>query len=296
MTISVIMPVYNTKESDLRMAIESILNQTYEDFEFVILNDGSENNAEEVIFSYNDERIRYLKNKKNMQLIETSNILVREAKYEYIARLDSDDYSSPERLEKQYAYMEEHPEIGVLGTFFMRIPTNKVIIMPYQADDIDIFIKYCGCCINNSSVMFRKSIVVNNNISYNKGALCAEDFKFWSDMSRYCKLAVMPEILTFYRVSPEGISENNKEYQAKMSTVITMDNMIRDFANDKEYMYSILVKYIKAEPVTDEEFKYMNIFFIEVINYLQKKVSVEFRSLVKNFILSILTNFIRTKP
>lgn len=230
--ISVVMPVYNTKENDLRMAIESILNQTFSDFEFVIVNDCSTNNAEDVIFSYDDQRIRYIKNKTNLKLIETSNILIREAKCEYVARLDSDDYSAPERLEKQYKYMEEHPEIGVLGTFYVRIPTN---------------------------------------------------------------MAVLPEFLTYYRISPDGVSENNKEYQAKMVTVIIMDNMIRDFAADKNYMYSILVKYIKNEPVTDEEFKYTNLFFLEVINYVQNRVSASHRAYVKSFILSILPNFVREK-
>lgn len=293
--ISVVMPVYNTKENDLRMAIESILNQTFSDFEFVIVNDCSTNNAEDVIFSYDDQRIRYIKNKTNLKLIETSNILIREAKCEYVARLDSDDYSAPERLEKQYKYMEEHPEIGVLGTFYVRIPTNMAVVMPYEPDDVELFIKYCGNCIDNSSVMFRKSIVDKYNIKYNPGALHAEDFKFWSDMSCHCRMAVLPEFLTYYRISPDGVSENNKEYQAKMVTVIIMDNMIRDFAADKNYMYSILVKYIKNEPVTDEEFKYTNLFFLEVINYVQNRVSAPHRAYVKSFILSILPNFVREK-
>ena len=293
MTISVIMPVYNTKESDLRTAIESILNQTYRDFEFLIINDASTNNAEDVILSYKDERIRYLKNEKNLKIIGTSNRLIEEAKYEYLARLDSDDWCTLDRLEKQVKYLDEHPEVGVLGTYYKIMPDDRWFPIPTEPDDTTLFVRYCGNCISNSAVMMRKSIIDKYHIRYNTSALHAEDLKFWSDMSEHCKFANYPEILSFYRISPDGVSSQNRAYQLKMVLTILMDNIIKDFANDKDYMYSILIKFIKGEPVTDEEFTYTQQFLIGIVNILQKHMSYPINTLVKSYVLSRLAYFVR---
>ena len=104
--ISVLMPVYNTKEEFLRTAIESILNQTFSNFEFIIINDGSTNNAEDVILSYKDDRIIYLK-QENQGIVAALNNGWDRAKGEYIARMDSDDISFPDRFEKQIEYLEK---------------------------------------------------------------------------------------------------------------------------------------------------------------------------------------------
>ena len=112
--VSVLIPVYNTKYRYLREAIESILNQTYGNFELLIINDASCDNAEDVILSYKDERIKYYKNETNLKLIATLNKGIELSKGKYIARLDADDYCTPDRLEKQVKYMEEHPDTEVI--------------------------------------------------------------------------------------------------------------------------------------------------------------------------------------
>ena len=112
--VSVLMPVYNTKEEYLREAIESILNQTFTDFEFIIINDGSTNNAEEVIKSYKDSRIKYYR-QENHGLIYTLNYGLSLCNGEYIARMDSDDISLPFRFEKQIEVLDKNPNIGIVG-------------------------------------------------------------------------------------------------------------------------------------------------------------------------------------
>ena len=112
--ISVLMPVYNTKEEFLRTAIESILNQTYSNFEFIIINDGSTNNAEDVILSYKDERIVYLK-QENKGIVSALNNGWDKASGEYIARMDSDDISLSERFEKQIEFLENNSEYSLVG-------------------------------------------------------------------------------------------------------------------------------------------------------------------------------------
>lgn len=293
--ISVLMPVYNTAEEFFRQSIESILNQTFEDFEFIIINDGSTNNVEDVVKSYCDKRIKYFKNETNLKLISTLNKGLGFSRGKYIARLDSDDYSDKTRFEKQLKCMEDNPSIGVLGTLSKRMPEEQLIITPTNPYDVMLYTRYCQNCIIHSSAMIKKSVLFDNNLRYDKNCLHAEDHKLWSDISRVADIAVYPEVLTHFRFLNTGVSSSNIYWQRKMVTVILLDNMIKDFVCDKTYLYSILVKYIKNIPVTEEEYNAISIHLIKVVNYVSLKVSEPYKKMVKNYILSILTCFIHEK-
>ncbi len=110
--ISVVMPVYNTKEEWLREAIESILNQSYKDFEFIIIDDGSDKSIEPIVNSYNDARIVLIR-QENLGIAKSLNYGFKISKGEYIARMDSDDISLPERFEKQVNFLDKNPQISV---------------------------------------------------------------------------------------------------------------------------------------------------------------------------------------
>ena len=122
--VSVLMPVFNTKEEYLRESIHSILNQTFNDFEFIIINDGSVNNAEDVILSYCDNRIKYFE-QDNHGLVYTLNRGISLCNGEYIARMDSDDISLPERFARQVEILERNPEIGIVGGLISFFPDSK---------------------------------------------------------------------------------------------------------------------------------------------------------------------------
>lgn len=291
--VSVLMPVYNARPDEFRLAIDSILNQTFTDFEFLIINDGSTNGCEKVLDEYNDERIKYFANETNLKLIATLNRGLDLAQGEYVARLDADDVSTPDRLEKEVKYLDENPNIGVVGSYFLRIPQNVVVKVPTEPADVKLYIRYCQNCIIHSSVMLRKSVLDKHNLRYDKNCLHAEDHKLWSDMSRFCDLAVIPEVLTHYRISPEGISENNLAWQRKMVSVVLMDNMIKDFVCDKNYLYSILVKYLQNTPVTPEEYNAIGSHMQSVTNFVTSKVNPPHNVYVKSFIMSILRWFVR---
>ena len=113
--VSVVMPVYNTPEKELRQAIESILNQTYKEFEFIIIDDASTNNCLNIIKSYDTDKIVILQNKENLGIEKTLNKGIRKSKGKYIVRMDSDDISYPNRLEIQIKFLEEHPEYSFIG-------------------------------------------------------------------------------------------------------------------------------------------------------------------------------------
>ena len=287
------MPVYNAKEDELRIAIESILKQTFGDFEFIIINDASTNNSEDIILSYKDKRIRYFKNEQNLKITATLNLGLELANGKYIARIDSDDFSEPTRFEKQVNFLNKNQEIGLVTSFYKIFPQENTVIMPTDPDDIEIITRYCKNPIVHSSVMFKKSILDENNLKYDKNCVHAEDHKLWSDMSRFCKIGVIPEILTHYRMSAEGISSTNINWQAKMVTVIILDNLIKDFPCDKNYMYTILAKYVKNEPVNEIEFNTFAEFLLLCTRYLTLKISIEYNKQIKNYILSILKFFIR---
>lgn len=197
--VSILMPVYNTHESYLREAIQSILSQTYEDYEFLILNDCSpDENIEKIIKSYNDERIKYMKNFQNMGISPTRNKLVELATGEYLAVMDHDDISLPERLKKQVEFLDSNADYGVVGSWHGLVGTKKIKELPVEDEKIQktLFLK---CCICHPATMIRKSVLVNNNIKYNKIYSPSEDYAIWGNLVGKTKFYNIPEVLFMYR-------------------------------------------------------------------------------------------------
>ena len=136
--VSVITPIYNTPKDHLRETIDSILNQTFTDFEYIILNDSPDNTElDEIVASYTDSRIRYYRNKKNIGLEESTNKLLDLAKGEYVAVFDHDDISLPDRLKKEVEYLDYHPDVGLVsGQFTIFGIQNSTSNNPIKNDDI----------------------------------------------------------------------------------------------------------------------------------------------------------------
>ena len=135
--VSVLMPVYKTPELFLKEAIESILNQTFKDFEFLIIDDCPEDKTcENIISSFTDKRIKYIRNEINLGISGTRNRLLQIAKGKYIAVMDHDDVSLPERFEKQVAFLDAHPEIGVVGCQAEHFPKIKQTHDPLTDEEI----------------------------------------------------------------------------------------------------------------------------------------------------------------
>lgn len=234
--VSVIMPVYNTKEEYLREALESILNQSYTDFELIIINDGSENNAEDVILSYKDERIKYFRQEKR-GASAARNKGIRSASGEYIAIADSDDMFYSERLARMVCYMDENPEVSFLGSW-MKI-NGKIHKAPV---DIRIMDLLADCCINNPII--RKADLEKYNLYYDETLICAEDYDLYARAIKYLKMANLPEVLYFYRIYNTNTSTSNKDkrivssfkVQEKLLDYISTDKRIRDKITNIAYL------------------------------------------------------------
>lgn len=209
--ISVVMPVYNG-EKYLREAIDSILNQTFSNFEFIILNDGSTDKTEEIILSYTDPRIVYVKNEENLQIVKTLNKGIALAKGKYIARMDADDISMPERFAKQFAFMEANPDVGVCGTWLKTFgEISDVLQMPVSHDEILVTLLF-NSCIMHPTVFMRKTVLCAQTVIYDENYNKAEDYELWTRLIFKTKFANIPQALLNYRILD---TSNNRSHYKK---------------------------------------------------------------------------------
>ena len=201
---SVILPVYNAV-AYVGEALTSLLNQTFTDFEILVLNDGSTDQSEQVIRSFNDTRIRYISSDQNKGLIYQLNLGVKEARGKYIARLDADDVALDNRLQVQFNYLERHPEIGLLGGNAEVLGSNELLCHSEKHDGILLEMLHRNAFIH-STVMFRKSIFEQINGGFDTNYKHAEDYRMWQLFTGITKLANLPEVLIKYRVHEQQVS------------------------------------------------------------------------------------------
>jgi len=215
--ISVLMPVYNA-ERYVAKAIESILNQTFKNFEFIIINDGSTDSSLEIIQKYAQQDCRInLISRANKGIVNTLNEGVGIAKAPYIARMDSDDISWNERLFKQFNYLENHPDCAVIGTSTLLIDCDgsPIASFPFKLNhnEIDLeLIQGHGGAIAHPTVMFRKNIF-NVVEGYSSLFVYAEDFDLWLKMAEKGNLANLPDVLLYYRLHNKSLSHKFKMEQ-----------------------------------------------------------------------------------
>ena len=211
--VSVLMSVYNG-ERYLREAIDSILNQTFQDFEFIIIDDGSTDRTKEIIRSYNDLRIRLFNNEKNIGLTKSLNRGIELCRGEYIARMDGDDVSLPMRLEKQVEFMMVNNDVGISGTWNRSIGQNVGVNDHYPISDSEI---RCMLLFNNTfchpSLIIRRQAIESNGLSYNSRLQYAQDYDLVVRGSEHFLLANIPEVLVSYRSHPDQIAMNKRKDQ-----------------------------------------------------------------------------------
>ena len=196
--VSVLMPVYNAALY-LREAMDSILNQKFTDFEFLILNDGSTDTSEEIVESYGDARIRYVKNKKNLGLVDTLNKGIDLARGMYIARMDADDISLPGRLARQVDFMDQNSDMGACGTAYQYFGEADRVISPPGNFKESFTLLSSTSCLGHPTSMLRKSVLDQYALRYENEYQDAEDYALWIRMSWVSRLSSLPETLLLYR-------------------------------------------------------------------------------------------------
>ncbi len=211
--ISVLMPVHNG-EKYLSLALESVLAQTFEDFEFIIINDGSTDKSEEIILSYDDQRIHYLSNNTNCGVTKTLNRGLGLATGKYIARLDADDLAVPLRLERQMTFLDKKRSL-LVGSWAHVIDGNGEIIRnlkPLTAPlNLRLKLLFSNAFIH-SSTMFNAAAAKSLG-GYDERIRYAQDYDLWSRLSRLGDVYNIPEYLVCWRETEDNISAKKKYQQ-----------------------------------------------------------------------------------
>lgn len=249
--ITVLMSVYNTKEDYLREAIESILNQTLREFEFIIINDASNEQTINILDQYNDDRILRIDNEVNLGLTASLNKGLSIARGEYIARMDADDISYPNRLELQYQYMQKHPNVAILGGW----TKSNGKISKYQGHasskwrKVRMLIENVG--IAHPTAFMRTDFLKKYNLAYDISIKKSQDYDLWTRCLEYGNIAVCPHVILEYRVHDEQISIVNTDEQAiakKQIRTRILENIGVDFS-DEELEQFLNLENITLEPV-----------------------------------------------
>lgn len=254
--VSVIMPVYNA-EKYIADAIESLLNQTFMNFELLIINDGSTDHSEKIIITYKDKRIRYIRHQQNKGLIATLNEGIRHASGEFIARLDADDMAKPERLFRQVQFLLRHRDHSICGSSYEVINSKGQkqfnVHLPTQDKQIRTLL-FFGNCICHSSVMFRKS-ALDKELYRSSYQLC-EDYDLWSRMVEHDKVAVLPEPLIRYRLHGSNVSVKNR-----LEMLSNVSRVHAHFLDASGLMYS------REEFLLHHAFLSYNVLYIQRVGF-----------------------------
>jgi len=241
--VSVLMPTYNTQESHLREAIQGVLNQTFVDFEFLILDDGSASvdKIREIVLSFADPRIQFFENETNLGISPARNKLLKMAKGEYIAVQDHDDISLPERLRKEVDFLDKNPEVGVVGGAICKITRGKTIRYPAENESIEEFMLF-DCVMPHQAAMIRKKILDDNGIFYEEDYSPSEDYAMWCRLIGKTRFANLKDILIHYR-DHHG---NTSHSQYKKMSEATF--RIKAFArSDHPYLWHCAQKHVVFE-------------------------------------------------
>ena len=208
--VSVVMSVYNG-EKYLGEAIESILNQTFSDFEFIIIDDGSLDTSRAILRDYalQDARIQIIENRENQGLSVSLNKGIRAARGEYIARMDADDISLPSRLEEQVAFMDANPDIGICGTWMIIFGERQGQIEEFPLQHTQIHVRLLfGNALAHPTVFMRKSSLQKHFLLYNEHIRYAQDYELWSRSIAFLRFANIDQVLLLYRIHPSTIGAN----------------------------------------------------------------------------------------
>lgn len=274
--ISVIMSVYNG-ETYLKEAIESVINQTFKNWELIIINDCSTDSTGEILaeFSAKDERVKVYPNEVNLKLPSSLNRAISLSSGKYIARMDADDICLPDRFEKQYKFMEENDDVALSSCRFMTVK-NGVYMSGGAGGRCDFraikAMLFVANPILHPGVIARAEILKNFN--YDTTLTCTEDLELWTRLAASgMKMEILPECLLFYRLHDKQITSTTLERQHKEVVKIQQkyyDILAEKMDEDKEKFY-ISGVYFKENPDIDQFIKYSKWLRVATKKSLRKK-------------------------
>ncbi|MES2308029.1 MAG: glycosyltransferase [Verrucomicrobiota bacterium] len=219
--VTIILPTYNSAPF-LSRSISSVLDQTWKDFELIIIDNASTDGSDKILNAITDSRVRVLINETNQGYTKSLNRGLSLATGSYVARMDADDISHPTRLEKQHSFLENHPEIGILGTSYRIINQEGVVQGTRNMPETDIEIRWMSLLASpfcHPSIMIRRSVLLEHRLEFDISFEPAEDYDLWTKILDQSKGANLPEILFDYRMhgnneSTQRAEEQNRQVQS----------------------------------------------------------------------------------
>lgn len=271
--VSALMAVYNTPEDILRATIDSVLNQTFPDFELIIVDDSPDpTETGKIVRSYDDKRIRYYANEKNIGISETQNKLLNLASGEYLANCNHDDISVPTRFEQEVKVLDEMPDVGVVSGQLHSMHSGAVSKHPVTNKEIKAALLLQGCVIAHPAAMIRKSVLVESHVQWDENYSPCEDYKLWIDLIDKTQFRNIDTVLLEYRDS-----ENNTTHRQSEK----MDEKAREIKYAAQQKYGWLLTdcpiqkrvYLLGIPVlkTVRTEKAMTVFLFEFLPVLKIK-------------------------
>lgn len=220
--VSVIMAVYNG-ERCLLTTISSILAQTFKNFEYIIVNDGSTDNTQSLLDRISDFRVIILSHEHNNGLAYSLNRGLAVARGKYIARIDAGDLADPERLEKQVSFLEQHPDIGIIGTSCRIVSEDGKKLGEARFPQTDLEIRWVSLLTNpflHPSVMLRYEVLSQHQLRYDETFWASQDYELWTRLLEHTRGANLQDVLTTYRVSDESITAKHRHIQFQNQDIV----------------------------------------------------------------------------
>jgi len=288
--VTVLMSVYNG-EKYLKEAIDSILDQTFTNFEFLIINDGSTDSTSEILKEYKDPRIKIIDNKKNIGLTKSLNKGLKLAKGKYIARMDADDFSKPNRLEEQLEFMEKNQKYAVVGSFVEIIDKDGNFIQkvkrPIKPKAIEERLLKGSCIFHGSAIM--RNDLIKSIGSYNEEMEKSQDYDLWLRLSEIYPLYNLPLYLYKFRTHENSITskflkeQNFFASKAKKESIHRFsEKILKDLKRGND-----ITKEIKEEIIA----KIILLFRLYKYKDIIKKIDKYLNSLFKrNLLLVFMSN------
>ncbi|MBN2396206.1 MAG: glycosyltransferase [Candidatus Atribacteria bacterium] len=261
--ISVLMSIYNEPIEWVSEAIESILFQTFKNYEFLIINDKPDRKENIVLlaeYAKKDRRIKIIENAHNIGLTKSLNKGLDLAQGQYIARMDADDIALPNRLTEQVTYMDAHSDVAACGSYVKLFGDNEKVINEFRTkSNQTVNYLLVGSPIVHPSAIMRKSILDKFNIRYNEDLRFAQDYNFWFMLSTVAKIANIPKVLLKYRSSEKQISRGRQEEQLAIAV------------RERKKIITYLIKSDEINEVV-EEFCSTRVFNISKYRMIRKQL------------------------
>lgn len=218
--VTVLMPAHNAARY-VAEAIQSVLDQTFADFELLVIDDGSTDTTTDVVSRFTDPRIRLVSNDRNMGIAGTLNRGFELARGEYIARMDADDLCRPARLEGQVRFMDLHRDVVLVGTWFATFGNGfrRVVKPPCSDPELRAWL-LAECPFGHPTVMLRRSVLQQHGISYDANFSRVEDYELWSRLAGYGQIANIPQVLVEYREHPAQVSSRFSAVQTVQANLV----------------------------------------------------------------------------